>query len=1128
MDHFEVNSQDDFTYLEYSADTQSSQYDYNDFTQPKTADLHHDPSLSLASLSLDNNSIEKASPTTSTAATTTTKSNGFDFQFEETDDFDNFGEVNGEVVDEEEEKNLPPHACNYCGIHSPASVVKCVACSRWFCNSRGNTSGSHIINHLVRAKHKEVMLHPESPLGETVLECYNCGCRNVFLLGFIPAKSDTVVVLLCRQPCAAVPSSKDMNWDTSQWMPLIDDRCFLTWLVKIPSEQEQLRARQITSQQINKLEELWKDNSEATLEDLEKPGVDDEPHPVLLRYEDAYQYQNILGPLVKMEADYDKKLKESQTCDDVVVRWDVGLNQKNIAWFYFPKLEMGEVKLAVGDELRLRYRGELHDPWEATGHVIKIPNNVSDEVALELRRNNKVPVECTHNFSVDFVWKSTSFDRMQSAMKTFAVDETSVSGYIYHRLLGHDVEPQVLKTQMPKRFSAPNLPELNHSQVYAVKSVLQKPLSLIQGPPGTGKTVTSASIVYHLAKMNPGQVLVCAPSNVAVDQLAEKIHQTGLKVVRLTAKSREELDSPVSFLTLHEQVRNMDTNVELQKLILLKREQGELSASDEKKYKSLKRSCEKELLQNADVICCTCVGAGDPRVAKLRFRTVLIDEATQASEPECMIPLVLGSKQAVLVGDHQQLGPVIMNKKAARAGLCQSLFERLVILGLRPIRLQVQYRMHPCLSEFPSNMFYEGTLQNGITTQERLRKNVDFPWPAPETPMMFYVNLGNEEISTSGTSYLNRTEASNCEKIVTRFMKAGILPSQIGVVTPYEGQRSYIVQYMQFNGSLRKDLYKEIEVASVDAFQGREKDYIILSCVRSNEHQGIGFLSDPRRLNVALTRAKYGVVILGNPKILSKHPLWHHLLVHYKEKGCLVDGALNNLRASMIQFSRPRKQYRKDDKFRQGLAHQIDAREAFAKAPLASENRRGARAYGQDYMATHDPVGYIPSEIGSLPSSQFSIPFIPSASGPFTQDLSQSSVFNRKNVKQSLNNEGNMSRYIPGSSTFATHGFGWSSGSASAAAAAAAAGGGNGGGPSQNMYSSQTSIGLALSQSDRLRMMAELSSQGGSGMGGNNSLLSQDTVGGYPYDDYKSQDISTMLSQDFDLRSQASQAYTQY
>ena len=105
---------------------------------------------------------------------------------------------------------------------------------------------------------------------------------------------------------------------------------------------------------------------------------------------------------------------------------------------------------------------------------------------------------------------------------------------------------------------------------------------------------------------------------------------------------------------------------------------------------------------------------------------------------------------------------------------------------------------------------------------------------------------------------------------MTKFFKSGVVPNQIGVVTPYEGQRSYIVNYMQFNGTLKKDLYKEIEVASVDAFQGREKDYIILSCVRSNEHQGIGFLNDPRRLNVALTRAKYGVVILGNPKVLSK------------------------------------------------------------------------------------------------------------------------------------------------------------------------------------------------------------------------------------------------------------------
>jgi len=157
------------------------------------------------------------------------------------------------------------------------------------------------------------------------------------------------------------------------------------------------------------------------------------------------------------------------------------------------------------------------------------------------------------------------------------------------------------------------------------------------------------------------------------------------------------------------------------------------------------------------------------------------------------------------------------------------------------------------------------------------------------------------------TSYLNRAEASVCEQIVSAFLKAGVNPPQIGVITPYEGQRSFSVNLMRRTGSLRPELYEEIEVASVDSFQGREKDIIILSCVRSNEHQGIGFLNDPRRLNVALTRAKYGLVILGNPKVLSKQPLWNSLLTYFKTNGCLVEGPLNNLKESKVQFQKPRK-----------------------------------------------------------------------------------------------------------------------------------------------------------------------------------------------------------------------------
>jgi len=206
------------------------------------------------------------------------------------------GELHFDDEEEEVERGgagfqpVPGTSCSYCGIHDPATLVNCNICKRWFCNSRGNTSGSHIVNHLVRAKHKEVTLHKDGPLGETVLECYSCGTRNVFVLGFIPAKADSVVVLLCRQPCAAQNSLKDMNWEQESWRPLITDRQLLSWLVKVPGDAEQLRARQITAPQINKLEDLWKENVDAGFQDLEKPGVDEDPAQVLLRYQDGYQY----------------------------------------------------------------------------------------------------------------------------------------------------------------------------------------------------------------------------------------------------------------------------------------------------------------------------------------------------------------------------------------------------------------------------------------------------------------------------------------------------------------------------------------------------------------------------------------------------------------------------------------------------------------------------------------------------------------------------------------------------------------------------------------------------------------------------------------------------------------------
>jgi len=825
------------------------------------------------------------------------------------DDGEDYDEEDLEEDDDEEGARKVRNAgdefaCAYCGISNTACVALCVRTNKWFCNARTNgLPASCLIYHLVRSRNKEVRLHEASPLGDMILECYVTGATNVFTLGFIPCKDENVVVLVNRDAALSNPAAlKELNLDLSLWEPLIQDKVFLPWLLNVPEEGEVLRARRVTASKASQLEDLWKTNPNATLDDVERDAGSDEVHAVALRYGDAYLYQNVFGPLIKIEADYDKLQRESQTKDDVTVRWDVGLNKRRMAYFCF-SAEEHAVAVTLGNDLQLRLsNGSVQ--WEGRGVVVKF--TAQEEIGLEMYHSD-VPVEYTSGYSVDFLWQGTSYERAQQALKSLAVDETSCSGYLYHKLLGHDVEDQEIQVDLPKKLAAPGLPELNQSQLQAVRQVLKRPLSLVQGPPGTGKTVTSATIVYHLAKRGNGQVIVCAPSNVAVDHLAEKIEKTGLRVVRVSSKSREHLVSSVEHLTLHYQVANIGgpTHKAFQKLQQLKNELGELSAGDEKKYRAAQRKLEREILENADVICTTAVGAGDPRLANFRFRMVLIDEATQAIEPECLIPIVMGAKQVVLVGDHFQLGPVVTSAKARTAGLAQSLFERLIHLGVQPIRLQIQYRMHPCLSEFPSNMFYEGTLQNGVSENERTLSHVEFPWPVPTRPMMFWSQTGQEEMSASGTSFLNRAEASAVEKTVTHLLNSGVSPDQIGVVTPYEGQRAYVTQHMTRVGVLHPQLYKEIEVASVDSFQGREKDFIILTCVRSNEKSGIGFLSDPRRLNVAITRARSGLIVVGNPKVLNKQTLFHEMLTHFKQNGCLVEGPLDSLKECMVALPEP-------------------------------------------------------------------------------------------------------------------------------------------------------------------------------------------------------------------------------
>jgi regulator of nonsense transcripts 1 len=427
------------------------------------------------------------------------------------------------------------------------------------------------------------------------------------------------------------------------------------------------------------------------------------------------------------------------------------------------------------------------------------------------------------------------------------------------------------------------LNSLNSSQRQAALSVESEVVSLVQGPPGTGKTHTCVAIAKAWQR---GRVLVCAPSNVAVNNIAQRLHEAGLRVLRIAAASQVAYDP---------EVEGPPWALEAQ-LDPIKREIA--STGDVTKQRQLRRrmrKLKKDLISRSDVICCTCVKA--PSVAKLpgtSFRLLIVDEATQGIEYEVMLPVLTASlERIVLVGDHRQLGPLVLSAWCRAANLSRSLFERLLACGSSLTLLDEQYRMHPSISLFPIAEFYRGSVRDAAGTERNIATEQDerrlFSWPAQE-PLYFFDCGGRDFVSMEGgggrPSYANALEASACATLAYRWIQSGTAPVQIGIITPYDAQQTRIREHL----SQLHVLSREVEVANVDAFQGREKDFIIISCVRSNFADALGFLIDPTRLNVALTRARLGVVIVGDATTLRSDGMWRRLLINLHERALVFGG----------------------------------------------------------------------------------------------------------------------------------------------------------------------------------------------------------------------------------------------
>eukprot|EP00897_Mesotaenium_endlicherianum_P003105 jgi/Mesen1/2822/ME000172S01972 len=449
--------------------------------------------------------------------------------------------------------------------------------------------------------------------------------------------------------------------------------------------------------------------------------------------------------------------------------------------------------------------------------------------------------------------------------------------------------------------------QLNASQLAAVEAAMCRRVTLWQGPPGTGKTRTLLRFILAAKMSGAGKILACADSNVAVDNLLEGLLDLGVKVVRIghPVKVKESLREA----TLEAQVAQHPLTqraAQMRQVAIEERQASRAINNPKKRMAAAKEAVKawdraldveaiavKEILDRADVVTATCVGAGDPLLEGCRFSICVIDEATQATEPAALIPIFRSSAgSVVLVGDPAQLPPTVVSHEALQLGLPTSLFERLQTAGIKPYLLDTQYRMHPAIAAFPAHAFYGGRLLSFPKPANRPAP-LGFKWPVESKPLAFMdCAEGREQTTASeGRSLFNRLEASLVVHVVRELLadddiEGGV--TGVGIISPYNAQVRLLQDLFRAAEISGGGSYDALEIKSVDGFQGREKEVIVLSTVRSNPEGRLGFVMDPRRMNVALTRAKRGLIVIGSLRTLCQDPQWNAWLKHMHKGGLLI------------------------------------------------------------------------------------------------------------------------------------------------------------------------------------------------------------------------------------------------
>ena len=491
----------------------------------------------------------------------------------------------------------------------------------------------------------------------------------------------------------------------------------------------------------------------------------------------------------------------------------------------------------------------------------------------------------TQDIGIQLYFDETSYKAMFNALlRTMQAKDHTTLATLRETLLG--------KKAPEKRTLFPiHLPWLNNSQAKAVNKVLEaKDTAVVHGPPGTGKTTTLVEAIYETLRRET-QVLVCAQSNTAVDWISEKLVDRGMSVLRIGNPTRVN-DKMLEFTyerrfaahPSYPELWNIRKTLRTIQSQLRKQNYEERESNRNRISRLRKRAEELEVEINASlfgearIIASTLVGASNRILEAHHFSSLFIDEAAQAIEAACWIAISKADR-VILAGDHWQLPPTIKCIDAARGGLANTLMEKIVQHKPETVSmLTLQYRMHETIMQFPSLHFYEGQLQAAPEVRHRSILDWDHPLSWIDTSDEQYT----EETLGETQSRINRPEAERLvqelKTYIERIGKERILEEHIdfGLISPYRSQVQYIRHLLKKDRTLHP-LRHLLSVHTVDGFQGQERDVIFISLVRANETGNIGFLSDLRRMNVAITRARMKLVILGDSSTLKHHTFYRSL-----------------------------------------------------------------------------------------------------------------------------------------------------------------------------------------------------------------------------------------------------------